>query len=77
MALVTDKVNMRSFEKNPVDLLAIDAYWRHGHQIARMYEKVKIEFFASYVLVDNEILIPKSKILRITLSHVEEEDVSN
>ena len=77
MALVTDKVNMRSFENNPVDLLAIDEYWRHGHQTARMYEKVKIEFFASYVLVDNEILIPNSKILRITLSHVEEEDVSN
>ena len=77
MALVTDKVNMRSFEKNPVDLLAIDADWRDGHQIARMYEQAKIEFFASYVLVDNEILIPNSKILRITLSHVEEEDVSN
>ena len=74
MVLVTDKVNMRSFENNPVDLLAIDAYWRHGHQIARMYEKVKIEFFANYVLVDNEILIPTSKILKITLSHVEEEE---
>ena len=60
MGLVTDKVNMRSFENNPVDLLAIDADWRDCHQIARMYEKVKIEFFASYVLVDSEILIPKS-----------------
>lgn len=67
MALVTDKVNMKSFENNPVNLLAIDADWRDRHQIARMYEKVKIEFFASYVLVDNEILIPKSKILKITL----------
>ena len=74
MALATDKVNMKSFENNPVDLLAIDAYWRHGHQIARMYEKVKIEFFANYVLVGNEILIPTSKILKITLSHVEERD---
>ena len=71
MALVTDKVNMKNFENNPVDLLAIDDYWLHGNQTARMYEKVKIEFFASYVLVDNEILIPNSKILRITLSHVE------
>ena len=67
MGLVTDKVNMKNFENNPVDLLAIDADWRDGHLIARMYEKVKIEFFASYVLVDNKILIPKSKILRITL----------
>ena len=74
MTLVTDKVNMKNFENNPVDLLAIDADWRDGHQISRMYEKVKIEFFASYVLIDNEILIPKSKILKITLSHVEEGD---
>ena len=57
--------------------MALVTDWRDGHQIARMYEKAKIEFFASYVLVDNEILIPNSKILRITLSHVEEEDVSN
>ena len=67
MVLITDKVNMKNFENNPVDLLAIDDYWRHGNQTARMYEKVKIEFFASYVLVDNKILIPTSKILRITL----------
>lgn len=67
MGLVTDKVNMKNFENNPVDLLAIDADWRDGYQIAMMYEKVKIEFFASYVLVDNKILIPKSKILKITL----------
>ena len=74
MALVTDKVNMRSFENNLVDVMAISGSWVTGNQTIQMYGNVKIEFFANYVLVDNETLIPTSKILRITLSHVEEED---
>ena len=45
-----------------------------GNQTIQMYGNVKIEFFANYVLIDNTTLIPTSKILRITLSHVEEED---
>ena len=74
MALVTDKVNMRSFENNLVDVMAISGSWVTGNQTIRMYGNVKIEFFANYVLIDNETLIPTSKILRITLPHVEEED---
>ena len=77
MGLVTDKVNMRSFENNLVDVMAISGSWVTGNQTIQMYGNVKIEFFANYVLIDNETLIPTSKILRITLSHVEEEDVSN
>ena len=77
MALVTDKVNMRSFENNLVDVMAISGSWVTGNQTIQMYGNVKIEFFANYVLIDNTTLIPTSKILRITLSHVEEEDVSN
>lgn len=77
MALVTDKVNMRSFENNLVDVMAISGSWVTGNQTIQMYGSVKIEFFANYVLIDNTTLIPSSKILRITLSHVEEEDVSN
>ena len=71
MALVTDKVNMRSFENSLVDVMAISGSWVTGNQTIQMYGNVKIEFFANYVLIDNETLIPKSKILRITLSHVE------
>ena len=67
MALVTDKVNMRSFEKNKVDLFAIDGSWNTGEQIVRAYGNVNIEFFANYVLVDNEVLIPTSKVLKIVL----------
>ena len=74
MDLVTDKVNMRSFENNLVDLMAIGGNWRTGNQTIQMYGNVKIEFFANYVLIDNEILIPTSKILRITLSHVEDDE---
>ena len=74
MALVTDKVNMRSFENNLVDVMAISGSWVTGNQTIRMYGNVKIEFFANYVLIDNETLIPTSKILRITLPHVEKED---
>ena len=74
MALVTDKVNMRSFENNLVDVMAISGSWVTGNQTIQMYGNVKIEFFANYVLIDNEILIPTSKILKITLSHVEEEE---
>ena len=74
MALATDKVNMRSFENNLVDVMAISGSWVTGNQTIRMYGNVKIEFFANYVLIDNETLIPTSKILRITLPHVEEED---
>ena len=77
MALVTDKVNMRSFENSLVDVMAISGSWVTGNQTIQMYGNVKIEFFANYVLIDNTTLIPTSKILRITLSHVEEEDVSN
>ena len=77
MGLVTDKVNMRSFENNLVDVMAISGSWVTGNQTIQMYGNVKIEFFANYVLIDNTTLIPTSKILRITLSHVEEEDVSN
>lgn len=73
MALVTDKVNMKSFENNLVDLMAISGNWMTGNKTIQMYGNVKIEFFANYVLIDNETLIPTSKILRITLSHVEEE----
>ena len=74
MALVTDKVNMRSFENNLVDLMAIGGNWNTGNQTIQMYGNVKIEFFANYVLIDNETLIPTSKILRITLSHVEDDE---
>ncbi len=77
MGLVTDKVNMRSFENSLVDVMAISGSWVTGNQTIQMYGNVKIEFFANYVLIDNTTLIPTSKILRITLSHVEEEDVSN
>ena len=77
MGLVTDKVNMRSFENSLVDVMAISGSWVTGNQTIQMYGNVKIEFFANYVLIDNTTLIPSSKILRITLSHVEEEDVSN
>ena len=71
MALVTDKVNMRSFENNLVDVMAISGSWVTGNQTIQMYGNVKIEFFANYVLIDNTTLIPTSKILKITLSHVE------
>ena len=74
MGLVTDKVNMRSFENSLVDVMAISGSWVTGNQTIQMYGNVKIEFFANYVLIDNTTLIPTSKILRITLSHVEEED---
>ena len=71
MALVTDKVNMRSFENNLVDVMTISGSWVTGNQTIQMYGNVKIEFFANYVLIDNTTLIPTSKILRITLSHIE------
>ena len=74
MALVTDKVNMRSFENNLVDVMAISGSWVTGNQTIQMYGNVKIEFFANYVLIDNTTLIPTSKILRITFSYVEEEE---
>ena len=74
MALVTDKVNMRSFENNLVDVMAISGSWVTGNQTIQMYGNVKIEFFANYVLIDNTTLIPSSKILRITFSYVEEEE---
>lgn len=72
MALVTDKVNMRSFENNLVDVMAISGSWVTGNQTIQMYGNVKIEFFANYVLIDNTTLIPSSKILRITFSYVED-----
>ena len=74
MGLVTDKVNMRSFENSLVDVMAISGSWVTGNQTIQMYGNVKIEFFANYVLIDNTTLIPTSKILKITLSHVEEEE---
>ena len=74
MALVTDKVNMKSFENNLVDVMAISGNWVTGNQTIQMYGNVKIEFFANYVLIDNTTLIPTSKILRITFSYVEDDE---